>query len=69
VILETLMRHRRQLFTRAMLHEKISTLDAVAAPDSIRTHVGNLRRKLHAAGCERDLIETVYGSGYRFART
>jgi two-component system, OmpR family, response regulator QseB len=67
IILETLMRHRRQLFTRQMLHEKISSLDHNAAPESIRTHVGNLRRKLHVAGCENDPVETVYGSGYRFS--
>jgi two-component system, OmpR family, response regulator QseB len=67
IILETLMRHRRQLFTRQMLHEKISSLDRNAAPESIRTHVGNLRRKLHVAGCENDPVETVYGSGYRFS--
>jgi DNA-binding response OmpR family regulator len=69
VILETLMRHQRQLFTRNMLHEKITSLDRMAAPESIRTHVGNLRRKLQAAGYESDVIETVYGSGYRFSAT
>jgi DNA-binding response OmpR family regulator len=67
LILETLMRHQRQLFTRNMLHEKITSMDRIAAPESIRTHVGNLRRKLQAAGYARDVIETVYGSGYRFS--
>jgi two-component system response regulator QseB len=67
IILETLMRHRRQLFTRQMLHDKVSSLDRTAAPESIRTHVGNLRRKLRSAGCMDDPIETVYGSGYRFS--
>jgi two-component system response regulator QseB len=67
VILETLMRNRRQLFTRPMLHEKITAIDRNAAPESIRTHVGNLRKKLHSAGCESDVIETVYGSGYRLS--
>jgi two-component system response regulator QseB len=67
VILETLMRHRRQLFSRQMLNEKISSLDYNAAPESIRTHVGNLRRKLHSAGCAGAVIETVYGSGYRLS--
>jgi two-component system, OmpR family, response regulator QseB len=66
IILETLMRHRRQLFTREMLYDRVSSIDHHAAPESIRTHVGNLRRKLHSAGCENDPIETVYGSGYRF---
>jgi two-component system response regulator QseB len=67
VILETLMRNRRQLFSRQMLHEKITSLDHNAAPESIRTHVGNLRKKLHEAGCASDVIETVYGSGYRLS--
>jgi DNA-binding response OmpR family regulator len=66
IILETLMRHRRRLFTRQMLHEKVSSIDRMAAPESIRTHVGNLRKKLREAGCADDPIETVYGSGYRF---
>jgi two-component system response regulator QseB len=66
-ILETLMRHPRQLFSRQMLNERISSLDYDAAPESIRTHVGNLRRKLHAAGCTGPVIETVYGSGYRLS--
>jgi two-component system response regulator QseB len=66
LILETLMRNSRQLFTRQVLHEKVSKIDRNAAPESIKTHVGNLRRKLRDAGCEKDPIETVYGSGYRF---
>ena len=66
IILDTLMRHGRQLFTRQMLHDKVTSLDRTAAPESIRTHIGNLRRKLRAAGCMSDPIETVYGSGYRF---
>jgi two-component system response regulator QseB len=67
IILDTLMRHRRQLFTRQMLHDKVSSLERSAAPESIRTHVGNLRRKLRSAGCTSDPIETVYASGYRFS--
>jgi two-component system response regulator QseB len=67
VILETLMRHRRQLFSRQMLNEKITSLNYEAAPESIRTHVGNLRRKLQAAGCTGKVIETVYGTGYRLS--
>jgi DNA-binding response OmpR family regulator len=33
--------------------------------DTIRTHMRNLRQKLGTAGCPPDLIETVYGLGYR----
>jgi DNA-binding response OmpR family regulator len=33
----------------------------------VDTHVKNLRRKLAEAGQDSDLIESVYGVGYRFA--
>jgi len=63
-ILETLMRHGRQIFTRAMLQDKVLRYGE-GTSESIKTHIVNLRRKLRAAGCVRDLIDTVYGSGYR----
>ncbi len=66
-ILETLTRNSQQIFTREMLQEKVTTFDSEAAPQAIKTHVANLRRKLRAAGCARDPIENVYGLGYRLA--
>jgi DNA-binding response OmpR family regulator len=66
-ILETLMRNSRQIFTRAMLHERVTTFETGGGPESIKTHVANLRRRLREAGCPHDPIETVYGSGYRLA--
>jgi two-component system response regulator QseB len=65
-ILETLMRNPRQIFTRAMLQDKVTSFDSEGGPESIKTHVANLRRKLRTAGC-KDPVQTVYGSGYRLA--
>jgi two-component system response regulator QseB len=65
-ILETLMRNADQIFTSSMLLDKVVTFDAESGPGSIKTHIGNLRKKLRAAGCS-DPIETVYGLGYRLA--
>jgi DNA-binding response OmpR family regulator len=31
----------------------------------VKTHIKNLRAKLNAAGAPGDLIETVYGVGFR----
>ena len=67
LLCETLMGHPRQLFTREALRQRVSSIDRGATLESIRTHMGNMRRKLLAAGCTSDPIETVYGSGYRFA--
>lgn len=33
--------------------------------ETVKAHVRNLRAKLSAAGAPPDLIETVYGLGYR----
>jgi len=65
-ILETLMRNAQQIFTSAMLLDKVAAFDADTSPASIKTHIGNLRRKLRDAGYE-DPIQTVYGLGYRLA--
>jgi two-component system, OmpR family, response regulator QseB len=65
-ILETLMRHSQQIFTRAMLQDKVTTLEG-GTSESIKMHIGNLRRKLRAAGCDRDPITTIYGTGYRLS--
>lgn len=40
-----------------------------AGEDSLRSHMRNLRQKLSAAGCAPNLIETVYGLGYRLNPT
>lgn len=37
--------------------------------DALRTHMRNLRQKLSAAGAAPNLIETVYGLGYRLNPT
>jgi DNA-binding response OmpR family regulator len=66
-ILETLTRNSQQIFTREMLQEKVTSFESEANPQTIKTHIANLRRKLRAAGCRRDPIENVYGLGYRLA--
>jgi two-component system response regulator QseB len=66
-ILETLTRNSQQMFTREMLQEKVTSFDSEADPRTIKTHIANIRRKIRAAGCQRDPIENVYGLGYRLA--
>jgi DNA-binding response OmpR family regulator len=66
-ILETLMQSPLQVFSRAMLQDKVASFDEAAPRDSIKTHITNLRRKLRDAGGVADPIENVYGIGYRLA--
>jgi len=64
-ILETLMRNPRQVFSRDMLREKISCYDGFGDHDSVKTHITNVRNKIRAAGMPHDVIENIYGVGYR----
>ena len=41
----------------------------VMGDDALRSHMRNLRQKLSAAGGHANLIETVYGLGYRLTAT
>jgi DNA-binding response OmpR family regulator len=65
VLLETLMRHPLQVFSRGMLLEKVASLERHPGDEAIKSHVANLRRKIRRAGCVFDPIDTVYGNGYR----
>ena len=62
-MLEHLMRHPNRAFTRAELLE-VALPDSDALERVIDTHIGNLRKKLEAAGMP-DIIQTVRGMGFR----
>ncbi|MEO1295722.1 MAG: response regulator transcription factor [Cyanobacteria bacterium J06636_16] len=65
LILHYFMRHPGQVFTRAMILDKLWELDRDSGEGTVRTHITNLRRKLERAGNHDSFIETVYGVGYR----
>lgn len=65
MILECFLRNPSQVFTRAVLLDKLWELDQTSGEETIKTHMTNLRRKLKAVDSETELIETIYGVGYR----
>lgn len=65
LLLEYLLQNSGLVFTRTMLLDKLWELDRVSSENTIKTHITNLRRKLKVAGSKDNLIETVYGVGYR----
>ncbi|PJF44155.1 MAG: DNA-binding response regulator [Phototrophicales bacterium] len=62
-LLQTLMMHPNRVFTRMELLEHIHGEAFAAYERTIDVHVKNLRAKLNT-----DLIETVYGVGYRISK-
>ncbi len=68
MILEQLLRHPAQVFTRAALLDKLWEFDQLAGEETIKTHMTNLRRKLKLVGSPDNWIETIYGVGYRLCQ-
>ncbi|HEY9637654.1 MAG TPA: response regulator transcription factor [Coleofasciculaceae cyanobacterium] len=65
MILELFLRNPTLVFSRATLLEKLWEVGKLPAEETIKTHITSLRRKLKEAGGSEELIETVYGLGYR----
>lgn len=64
-LLELLMRNPRRVFSCGMLLEHLWTYADMPGEEAVRTHIKGLRHKLREAQAPSDLIETVYGIGYR----
>jgi DNA-binding response OmpR family regulator/HPt (histidine-containing phosphotransfer) domain-containing protein len=68
-LLELFLRHSRQLFSCGAILEHLWSYEDVPSEEAVRTHIKGLRHKLKAAGAPPDLVETVYGIGYRLKAT
>jgi DNA-binding response OmpR family regulator/GGDEF domain-containing protein len=63
-LLHLFFRNPSKLFSQSDLMDSLWDLEGIPTESTVRTHVKKLRRKLKEAGAE-DIIETVYGLGYR----
>jgi two-component system, OmpR family, response regulator MprA len=63
LLLELLMRHPRQVLTRAAIFDHVWGYDFGPASNSLEVYIGYLRRKTEAEG-EPRLVRTVRGVGY-----
>jgi len=65
-LLNTLSSHPGRVFSRDQLMNEMYSDYRVVSDRAVDTHVKNLRRKLSDAAPDRDLLESVYGLGYRY---
>lgn len=63
-LLEFLMRNRNVVFSADALLDRVWESDTSVSPDSIRTYIKALRKKLDTNG-QVSIITTVHGLGYR----
>ena len=65
-LLRTLSGQAGRVFSRDQLMNEMYSDYRVVSDRAVDTHIKNLRRKLQAVGEGEELIESVYGLGYRF---
>jgi diguanylate cyclase (GGDEF)-like protein len=64
-LLELFLRNNRRVFSCSAILDHIWSFDKTPGEEAVRTQIKGLRQKLKAVGAPADLIETVYGIGYR----
>jgi DNA-binding response OmpR family regulator/HPt (histidine-containing phosphotransfer) domain-containing protein len=64
-LLELFLRNNRRVFSCGAILEHLWTYEDTPSEEAVRTHIKGLRQKLKVAGAAADLLETVYGIGYR----
>lgn len=64
-LLELFLRHPQRIFSQTSLIEKIWSWEEYPSENAVRTQIKGLRYKLKKAGINPNMIETIYGLGYR----
>ncbi|MCU0547409.1 MAG: response regulator [Oscillatoriaceae cyanobacterium Prado104] len=64
-LLELLMRNPDRIFSRSAILDRLWGFDDAPTDRAINTHIKDIRKKLKAGGLTEEIIDTVYGMGYR----
>jgi diguanylate cyclase (GGDEF)-like protein len=66
-ILELLLRNNQRVYSRSAILDQLWGFEDLPGEDTVKAHIKGLRQKLKAVGAT-DVIETIYGLGYRLSR-
>lgn len=64
-LLELLLRHQGAILSRATIVDRLWSFDDSPSEETVKVHLKSLRKKLKTVGAPANLVETVYGQGYR----
>ncbi|MBW4659504.1 MAG: response regulator [Drouetiella hepatica Uher 2000/2452] len=64
-LLELFLRNPQRIFDRGAIIDRIWSIDDLPSEGAVTNLIKNLRQKLRAAGMTTEMLETVYGLGYR----
>jgi len=64
-LLELFLDNPNRIFSRNAILDRLWGFDDAPSERTIVTHVKDIRKKLKAGGLTEDILETIYGMGYR----
>jgi DNA-binding response OmpR family regulator len=64
-LLELFLRNPERIFSRSAILDRLWEFDDPPTDRAIITHIKDLRKKLKNGGLTEEMIETIYGMGYR----
>ncbi|MCU0538075.1 MAG: response regulator [Hydrococcus sp. Prado102] len=64
-LLELFLSNPQRLFSRSTIIDRLWKFDDPPTEKAITTHIKDIRKKLREVGCTEEIVETVYGLGYR----
>jgi len=64
-LLELFLRNSRRVLNRSTILDHLWAGEDVPTEDTVKAHIKGLRRKFRSVGAPEDLIENIYGLGYR----
>ncbi len=64
-LLELFLYNPNRIFTRSVILDRLWEFDDPPTEKAINTHIKDLRKKLKESGFTENIIETIYGMGYR----
>lgn len=65
ILLEVLMRHKGQILSSENIVSHVWGMESEIAPETVRSHVKSLRKKVDSASSSPSIITTVHGMGYK----
>ena len=64
-LLELFLRSGTRVLSRRAIVDRLWTFEDIPGEETVKVHLRSVRQKLKAAGAVPNLIETIYGLGYR----
>ncbi|MBE9207713.1 response regulator [Nostoc sp. LEGE 06077] len=64
-LLGLFLRHPQRVFSRSEIIDRLWSIDATPSEGAVTNLIKDLRQKLKTVGMSTELLETVYGLGYR----